>query len=214
MKLSRSLIFYFILFLVAYGLLFFSLTQPAVEKAGLPILGNPAVSILKTLLPQATFAARLNTESERTELMLGYQSKAVMEQAKRSGQRTNVQFVGYKFYLDTFAKPFAFFLALFLITPLSWKRKGIALLIGGLVMWLYFQFEIYLFLRQNIAESQIGIYGLSGFGQTVYATLTTLTELGFGLVLAVALWLALVFRHTGWAAQLEKWLKKVNKKKA
>ena len=214
MKLSRSLIFYFILFLLTYALFFFLLTRPSVEKAGLPVLGKPAVGVLKTLLPKATFAARLNTESERTELMLGYQNKALFEQAQQSGQRTSVQFIGYKFYLDTFAKPMAFFLALFLITPIGWKRKGIALLIGGGVMWLYFQFEIYLFLRQNIAENQIGIYDLSGLGQTVYATLTTLTELGFGLVLAVALWLGLAFRHTGWSTQLEKWLKKVNKKKA
>lgn len=155
--------------------------------------------LLTSLLPDAIFISdpnRIAQEEISSQITLAYANRAAITKAvRRSGEvGMDVRLLNYEidpiFLMGTF-----FFVSLVLISPISWQRKGISLLIGGTILYLLNSLLLYTFAIQRISEASIGIYELSTQKATFFKTLSDVLNNANIFVLPLIIWGLVTFRR-------------------
>ena len=95
-------------------------------------------------------------------------------------------------YHQIFFNPWFFLLCLTLVTPLTWQRKVIALLLGSCLFWLFALGKIHLIIQQQATAN--------GSGTLV----DILVSPGFVSFVVLAIWALAAFRKSNWRHLLKK----------
>jgi hypothetical protein len=198
-------------FLALYSALLWLFSTPSMERQSIRLLEQPSLVFLGVLFPRAQFGSQININDTRSEFKIGVTNRQRAEKYERLRQQgaedlPTLSYKGRKFYLDNSLIPLLLFISLSLLTPAGWKPKIIYILLGGLLLWIFFLFRIFLFIRMDMVVSQMGIYSLSENSHQLLSVLTRNLELGFTIFFAVFLWLLLLFPKSKWNRDLKKLL--------
>ena len=92
--------------------------------------------------------------------------------------------------------PIILLVALILASPVTWKRKGIALLGGLLVIHVFIWLKLYIQLLYEFNRAELNVVSFSGFQQNLMDTLHVLfvVYLGPTFIVPVFIWLLVTFR--------------------
>lgn len=203
----RPILRFFGVFLLVYACLVGLSLVPRVSSAAKGIYQKTSLPILQSLLPKAYLQFRPD-EANQQMVWVEYASKEKvdqqMDQASRTGKKA-MDVKGDRTPFDFYNVFFTFwllFLALMLVSPLSWQSKLVRILIGSLVYYGYSVFKLYLSYLNTFSQPHIGIYEL-GEGSFVPSLLSMMT-LGINLLLVIVLWAVLAFDQNNWRAFMEK----------
>lgn len=103
-------------------------------------------------------------------------------------------------------KPTAFLLALILATPVSWKRRGRAVLWGLLWVNLYIAFKTWVFiLARYCGSNELALYAPGALARALLDYLEWLTVISFAawLIIPLPIWALVTFRRDDWPSILQ-----------
>ena len=153
---------FFLVYVVLIGL---SLV-PGIGSAGAGLYQKTSQPILQSLLSKAYLQMR-GDETNHHFIWVEYASKAGVQRQMAEASRTGKKQMDVKgdktpfnFY-NIFFTFWLLFLALMLVSPLSWKTKAVRILLGSLIFYAYSVFKLFLSLLSTFSKPDIGIYELS-----------------------------------------------------
>jgi hypothetical protein len=207
-----------LLFLCAYGLLIGFFKIPAVRSGTIHAYAKSAQWFLKNTLNQGYFVANatgtstLKPGTEFIQILFGNEATLTAQAtaAAASGQKeANLALQEFKIKFDEFFLFSAlFFVALVLISPLSWIKKLKLATIGILALWLFSLIKLDAYALHYFAQMRIGVYELTGWSLRFVTTVYLNLKVGIGYILATILWAILLFRQNEWRDVLTQWMHK------
>lgn len=113
-----------------------------VQKVYYPVFEAFTMSVLNNGLADTYFKGKPkgpNTDLDYNTIGVLFQSKrvltAITNEAKRRNLQAQYDYQGFTLTIDeTFIAPLLFFICLLIFTPGSWKNKGLALLLGTILI--------------------------------------------------------------------------------
>ncbi|MCB0517511.1 MAG: hypothetical protein H6577_02195 [Lewinellaceae bacterium] len=205
----RSALKYFGLFILLYGAMTAISLIPAVGAAFNAAYRQPTEPILKSLFSKAYL--QLKTEQGKPDVIrVEYASKLQvqqqMEEAKLTGKaaasitgRDNL----ISFY-NLFLSFWLFLAALVLLSPISWKEKGIGLLAGTVLFYLYTVLKVYLAQLSLFNQPDIAIYQTGEFWLNTSRSILYFMTLGTNVLVVLLIWALVAFRKGNWRELLKK----------
>ena len=201
---------YFLIFLLLYGVLTGLSLIPGVAAAANTVYRKTTTSLLSTIFPEAYIKLQADpTDADVIDVI--YVSKREMRERmndqplggrmKFSGQSYRVRF--YNMFLSFYL----FFVALMILSPLSWKERLIGIGIGSVIFYLFTVFKISLSLYHFFNLPENNIYHASESYLSFIRWLNNGITLGVKVIFVVILWAALAFRHNNWKELLERFNK-------
>ena len=94
--------------------------------------------------------------------------------------------------------PTAFVLALILATPFPWRRRGWAVIWGGLAIQVFVLFAVAVYILSETGQvHRLSLDGWPAIAKVVVDSLeeTLITQMGAGFVVPVAVWIGVMFRR-------------------
>ena len=139
-----------------------------------------------------------------------YSSKAEVDRqiqlAKQRGDRQiNMSGISYDLYFNLlFTTYIIYLLTLILITPINWKSKIWAVVIGTLIFFVFTIFKIATLLLNLFNKSALDMYKLGDFGTDFVERLAVLLRsLGFSAFIVILIWVLVAFRKSNWRNLLD-----------
>ncbi len=205
LPIRRYLLRYFLPFCLLYGALIGTSYLSGVRSAWFSFARSHTEGALNTVLPKAMFItdpARMGIKEEGHEnFTIAFANRQAVEDARKvKGKKTvNVDFRNFKLNITEFyLMPLFFLFTLILITPISWKRKGIALFLGLLLLYLFKCFHLYIVGLYQLDQSQLGVYELGQTGKTIVGRLRLTLHTALAFILPVFIWIGVCFRTDDW----------------
>ena len=200
----RYLFRYFLPMCLLYGALIGTSYISGVRSAWFSFARSHTEMTLSTVLPKAMFItdpARMGIKEEDQErFTVAFANKQAVDDARRSKSKTvQVEFKNFSLNItEFFLMPLFFLFSLIIITPISLKRKGIALLVGLLILYLFKCFHLYVVGLYQLDQSQLGIYTLGDTTQMIVSRLRLTLHTALAFVLPVFIWIGVCFRMDDW----------------
>lgn len=193
---------YFLWFLLLYGALTAVSLIPQVGAACNAIYRQPTEWLLKGLFPKAYLHLKARP-GDADAIVVEYASKEKIAQAQMEA-RTNggqVQIPGkitdMKFY-NMFLSFHLFFVALMLLSPITWKEKLTGIVIGSVLFYLFTVFRISLSLIVLFNQPDVAIYQTGAFWLNTSKSILYFLTLGVKVLVVLLLWVLLAFRKQNW----------------
>ena len=198
---------YFLWFLLLYGALTAVSLIPQVGAACNAIYRQPTEWLLKGLFPKAYLHLKARP-GDADAIVVEYASKEKIAQAQMEA-RTNggqVQIPGkitdMKFY-NMFLSFHLFFVALMLLSPITWKEKLTGIVIGSVLFYLFTVFRISLSLIVLFNQPDVAIYQTGAFWLNTSKSILYFLTLGVKVLVVLLLWVLLAFRKQNWKELLQ-----------
>ncbi|HMQ63332.1 MAG TPA: hypothetical protein PKE06_21790 [Flavilitoribacter sp.] len=198
---------YFLWFLLLYGALTAVSLIPQVGAACNALYRQPTEWLLKGLFPKAYLNLKARP-GDADVIIIEYASKekiaqAQMEARTKGGQ---VQIPGkvtdMKFY-NMFLSFHLFFVALMLLSPITWKEKLAGIVIGSILFYLFTVFRISLSLTVLFNQPDVAIYQTGAFWLNTSKSILYFLTLGVKVLVVLLLWVLLAFRKQNWKELLQ-----------
>ncbi|PKL51028.1 MAG: hypothetical protein CVV39_00345 [Planctomycetes bacterium HGW-Planctomycetes-1] len=121
-------------------------------------------------------------------------------QARPDGKMSPVGFINHNSHREGYIYV-AFLTALVLAGPISWRRKGWALLWGMILIHGFIVFKLAIWITYGFNKEPLSLLVLSPFWKralllTIYVFVRNLT---FGFVVAIFIWILVSFRREDWS---------------
>lgn len=196
---------YFLYFMLLYGTLTGLSMAPAVGSACNALYRKPTAPILQGLFGKAYIDLSEGKEGPqmidvgfigRKELARLRNQRASLG-AKPGSFQVRAEIYKVKFY-NMFLSFYLFFVALMLLSPVSWREKAFGLGIGTLVFYLFTVFKIALMLLAFFNQAEHAIYATPPWLLRIVHGLIYVLTLGVKVVFVLVLWAVLVFRKGNW----------------
>lgn len=198
---------YFLWFLLLYGALTAVSLIPQVGAACNAMYRQPTEWLLKGLFPKAYLHLKARP-GDADAIVVEYASKEKIAQAQMEA-RTNggqVQIPGkitdMKFY-NMFLSFHLFFVALMLLSPITWKEKLTGIVIGSVLFYLFTVFRISLSLIVLFNQPDVAIYQTGAFWLNTSKSILYFLTLGVKVLVVLLLWVLLAFRKQNWKELLQ-----------
>ncbi len=158
--------------------------------------------VLTLLLPDAIFISdpkRIGHPEKDSQITLAYANKAVITAAMKQNRVVNMDARLLYYEVDNaFLMPLFFFFSLLMITPISWKRKVVSLLLGGFFLYLLTSILLYVFAIQRISSADIGIYSLTEQQLRYYYSIGEVLNNANIFILPVLIWGIIALKKDDW----------------
>ena len=193
---------YFLWFLLLYGALTAVSLIPQVGAACNAIYRQPTEWLLKGLFPKAYLHLKARP-GDADAIVVEYASKEKIAQAQMEGRTSGgqVQIPGkitdMKFY-NMFLSFHLFFVALMLLSPITWKEKLTGIVIGSVLFYLFTVFRISLSLIVLFNQPDVAIYQTGAFWLNTSKSILYFLTLGVKVLVVLLLWVLLAFRKQNW----------------
>ena len=193
---------YFLWFLLLYGALTAVSLIPQVGAACNAIYRQPTEWLLKGLFPKAYLHLK-SRPGDADAIVVEYASKEKIAQAQMEARTSGgqVQIPGkitdMKFY-NMFLSFHLFFLALILLSPITWKEKLTGIVIGSVLFYLFTVFRISLSLIVLFNQPDVAIYQTGAFWLNTSKSILYFLTLGVKVLVVLLLWVLLAFRKQNW----------------
>lgn len=199
---NKTLLQFLLFFVLIYTAFLFIGKLESVNKMyinGFAKLGN---SFFDTFKGKAR--TKFETESQGFEkesiheVVISFTTEKLIQEAAKGiaprGKKTELNTWNFSYL------PLAFIIALILATPINWKRKLLALLLGVLLMDLFIYFKVYIFLFDKLQSFEdFNIAELSSFWANALKKIATLfVHIGTSMFVGVLIWLIVTFRKNDW----------------
>lgn len=190
---------YFLPFLLVYLALLGISHLPPIRENLKDFARTKTGQVLNRTLPKAIFISdpqQLNLEESSSLITLAYANRAALDTQRKQQQVVAMDFQVLNYELDQiYLTGLFFFLALVLVTPVSWRRRIISVFVGGALLFLINTFVISILALEKIANSKIGIYDLSAESLKIVAFLGNLFNNAVVFVVPVFIWAIVCFRR-------------------
>lgn len=193
---------YFLWFLLLYGALTAVSLIPQVGAACNAIYRQPTEWLLKGLFPKAYLHLKARP-GDADAIVVEYASKEKIAQAQMEARTSGgqVQIPGkitdMKFY-NMFLSFHLFFVALMLLSPITWKEKLTGIVIGSVLFYLFTVFRISLSLIVLFNQPDVAIYQTGAFWLNTSKSILYFLTLGVKVLVVLLLWVLLAFRKQNW----------------
>lgn len=207
---------FILVFLVSYSVLTGLTTIPGINKVVHSVYRSISKSALNITLPNLEFntkAQKVKRKTEDNTMVVEFewpQSKIdeVIAEARRTG-RTDVEvpyrFITYELF-EFFSVPLIFILALIIATPMAGpKSKWTKGLLAYLALWAFLLIKFILFTVFSVSKAKIDVYELGDGPMSTLHWLATVMTMGVSVILALVLWLAIMFPHSKLKDGLLEW---------
>jgi len=174
------------------------------QKAVYPVFNNFTIATLNNRLEDTYFKAkpkRAETDFDYNNISVLFQSKrvltAITSEAKQRGVQATYTYKGFNITIDeTFVAPLIFFCCLLIFTPGSLKNKGIAFVLGTLLIlsfgYLIVYFKgLYMVSKSGVRDIAYGTNDINFF-QLLHFFFSAVTIVTVVLVT----WIAVAFRKS------------------
>lgn len=198
---------YFLWFLLLYGALTAVSLIPQVGAACNAIYRQPTEWLLKGLFPKAYLHLKARP-GDADAIVVEYASKEKIAQAQMEARTSGgqVQIPGkitdMKFY-NMFLSFHLFFVALMLLSPITWKEKLTGIVIGSVLFYLFTVFRISLSLIVLFNQPDVAIYQTGAFWLNTSKSILYFLTLGVKVLVVLLLWVLLAFRKQNWKELLQ-----------
>lgn len=204
MNLRNLLLKKFLPFVLLFLTLSLLSMSSKLQKVYYPVFSSFASSVLNGAIADTYFKAKpksAQTDFDYNTIGVLFQSKktlsAVTNDAKRRNIRPKYDYQGFNLKIDeTFIAPLIFFACLLIFTPGSWKHKGIAFLIGVLLIlgfaYLIVYFKgLYMVSKSGVRDLQYAANDVSFFRllHFVFSSVTIVT-------VVLLTWILVAFRKS------------------
>lgn len=213
MKNYSTLLKYFGLFLLLYFVLFGMFSTLPVATFTNNFYRSITTPILQSFFPKAYLKLEKDSppESDIFTIRAVFTSKQKIAEAQQAARQQGAAKVDmkaqeYDIYLHRLFTSFILFLfSLILITPIGWKQKIVAVLIGGILFYAFSVLKIFIFLADLFNRSGLDVYNLSETGGAIIEGISyTIKSLGMSALVVVVIWVLVAFRKSNWKGILEK----------
>ncbi len=194
-------------FLLLFGLLTALTYAPSVGGFLNLAYRKTAEPLLKSALPKAYLQMKAEgpvSETLRIEFASKEKVAQQLAEAKRAGRaaadiKGDNNLVNFH---NLFLSFFLFYVSLVTLSPIGWRAKLGATLLGGLLYWGYSVLKLYLVELIFFNEPHIGIYQTGAFALNLAKGLRYCMTLGANVLVVLLLWAGLVLRKGNWAQLL------------
>lgn len=196
---TKTLLRYCLILFGSYGFLLWLSWQAPIAKTLASGFHGTVLPMVEKIYSGFTFYSKVPDSSNFYDYKLRFISSEELERQKTEAIQKGLTKLGLSGgttielkYHQVFFNPWFFLLALLMVTPLIWKRKILALLIGSLLFGLFAIYKIQLIIsHQN-----------SGTPQSDW--LNVMVSPGFVGFVVIVIWLLTVFQKSNWQEVLEK----------
>jgi hypothetical protein len=198
---------FFLIFSVAYLVLFFLTSLPGPKETISSMYKEMANTFIPPFLGKAAIQFEQNPgiPDDPDRIRVRFQSHQVVEEqkqlAKGKGLKTiDVNFKSYNVFLfEFFIFPLLYFSALVIAAPVNWKRKGMALLIGLVLLHIFMLFKGYFITLYHLQVNQILGYQMGEFAAGVIKKVQlAFNNITTAFITATLIWAITVFRKDDW----------------
>lgn len=203
-KILLQLVFFLLIYIVLVGIF----NVPALQKPIGKQFQQLNLRVANTFFPEVIFRVKKDEELKRPMtygIKLLFFSKAEVEKAKEDARRRGAKRVNMKApkvmkieLYTTLLVPILFFWSLCLVGPVSWKTRGIAILVGTLIYLMYYILRTWIGLKGSLGGAGFEVYALGFQGTQFYRTLAQMLGMGINMLVAILLWGILSFKRSNW----------------
>jgi len=191
---TKQVIGFFCIFVLVYCLLMFP--WPGLRAAYSKLYRTGAAFLFKSFGSKGVIVfEKLNAGEFDTKIV--FYSR---DQVGSDGKMVPVAFIQHNSRRSGYIYV-AFLSALILATPISWRRKGWALLWGMILIHIFIIFNLAVWLLYGFNKEPLSLIVLGPFCQRVLlgAIDVFIRNLTFGLVVCVFIWILVSFRREDWS---------------
>lgn len=196
---------YFALFLLLYGALTGISLIPQVGDLCNRLYRTPTEPILGWMLPKAYLQIKADGVYKET-LRIEFASKAAVAaqtaNAKKGAMATITGMSNNVNFHNLFLSFFLFYVALVLLSPISWKDKIISMVAGTVLYYLYTVFKLYLIQLMFFNQPDIAIYQTGPTALNLVKGIRFCMTLGTNVLVVLLIWAALVLKKDNWRGLL------------
>ena len=213
MKNYNTLFKYFGVFLLVYSVLFGIFSTTPVATFTNNTYRSITTPILQSIFSKAYLKLEQDSppESNIYTIRAVFTSKKIIEQAQQAARQQGAAKVDlkaqeYDLYLHRMFTTFLLFLiSLIVITPIGWRQKIAASIIGALIFYVFTVFKIFIFLADLFNRSDMDLYKVSAMGGSVLEGISyVIKSLGTSALVVVIIWILTAFKKNNWKEILEK----------
>ena len=209
----KKILKHFSYFLLAFGILFWISTRPAVIKKGAEKYRAMVTPVMQSAFGKTNMyseSVKMRNKKNGVFRLVMANDAELQKQiaiAKTQGiKELNVD--GKEFFVDYqlfFLMSWVFLLALLIATPMTLKAKTWSLLGGSIIFLLYTMLRLYLMMLDFLSNQvDIGIYQYDEFWSSVLQNVSSTQKLGFSILVVFVIWIAFAAKYTDIKKELEK----------
>jgi len=190
---KKQVIRFFCVFIVIYGLLMFP--WPGLGAAYSKIYRAGAAFLFKSFGSKGTVRFEEPSEDEYDTKIVFYSR----DQVNPAGKMVPIGFINHNSRRSGYIYV-AFLIALILATPISWNRKGWALLWGMILIHCFIVLSLAIWILYGFNKEPLSLVLLSPFWkQVLLLTIDVFVRnLTFGFIVCVFIWILVSFRREDW----------------
>lgn len=196
---------YFALFILLYGALTGISLIPQVGDWCNGLYRKPTEPILRWMLPKAYLQIKADGAYKET-LRIEFASKAAVAaqtaNAKKGVMATIAGTSNDVNFHNLFLSFFLFYVALVLLSPISWKEKIISTVTGTVLYYLYTVFKLYLVQLMVFNQPDIAIYQTGPTALNLVKGIRFCMTLGTNVLVVLLIWAVLVLKKSNWRGLL------------
>jgi hypothetical protein len=198
--LFKKLLKYGGIFLVSYLLITLLFNSRSVKTGHASFFQGTTQSIIKTLVPEAFIRFDAADSKNPYTIRVVYNSQLNVDNqiAEARRKRTpNINLQVYDFNFDIFVLyilPLGFLIALLIASPVPWKRKLMASILGYLALIIFCVVRLWILVLHQISRESLEIYNYSTATVNTLGTLSSFFTPGLVIVVTVFIWIGVTFR--------------------
>ena len=201
----KPLIQFLLITVLAYSLLIALLSTSAASGALCSSFRIVSTAFLQLTLPEAYIHSQdafVQQKKDPNSFHIVYGNAEVIQAEHQYAKSQNIK--EYKisshsiqlFFFQLVTVPISFLMALFIATPMPWRKKGSSLSFALLILLVVILIKVYFLILYNLNASATGVYRLSESELEWVLRLISMLTLGFSVMLCFVLWLIFGFRKS------------------
>ena len=201
----KPLIQFLLITVLSYSLLIALLSTSAASGALCNSFRIVSTAFLHLTLPEAYIHSQeafVQQKKDLNSFHIIYGNAEVIQAEHQYARSQNIK--EYKisshsiqlFFFQLVTVPISFLMALFIATPMPWRKKGRSLSIALFILLVVILIKVYFLILYNLNASATGVYRLSESELEWVLRLISMLTLGFSVMLCFVLWLIFGFRKS------------------
>jgi hypothetical protein len=210
----KSIALRFALFCGLYLCLAGIFSIPAVHRSATVLYGKSATFFLRKVLPKAAIETDTGQPGDQRTLRVLHGDKKQIQQYAQEAQRRGLKnmtipFAEFNILIgEFFWYPFAFFLALVGVSPLSWQVKARSIGIGLLFFLFFTWLKLLCYTLYYMSSLPQSPYILTGNGLDLVTTVFVHLKTGISFLVATLIWIGVVFNSADWRSVVGRYFSK------
>ena len=208
MDILKPVLKFFGIFCLSYILLYFALGKGPAHQAHRSFFMTISEPFLQAMLPKTTLSLKEGIREEfaaENQINVLYNNKEELDrliaEARKNPNAKELQIKSYEttlLFQEGVIIPIIFLLSLIIATPLKWKEKLMAILVGLLCMYIFILFKTWIYTLHTISVEKIGVYEFTPPLSSIVSFFGKNLRIGASTIVGTLIWVLVAVRKTDW----------------